>query len=349
LPLRRMLATLAHMRVRVVDLLRLVAAFQMVQGHTLDAVLAEHLRAGAWFDAWSWARGLTSVAFLFVTGLTFHLATVSALDRHLRDPAAIKRRFRRGGLLIGIGYVLHAPIFALGSGLDAALHVATVVDVLQTIGVCLCLLEGTLLVLRSGRAAALCWAALACAVLAASPFAAQVVPEGPLRPLLQFVSPLGGSIFPLLPWAAHVLLGAALAPLLLAGDARQRTLRFALGALAFLVFAALVRSGGWTLASVHLDRLGAVLVVGTVLAALEPLAGQLPSWAWRLSGETLFIYVVHILIAYGSGPSLRTLVGPTLSLAPALGVALLVLVFTAVSALAYPRLLRGLARGAEAG
>lgn len=336
-------------RVRTVDLFRLLATLQMVQGHTLDAVLSAPLRTGPWFEAWSWARGLTSVAFLFVTGLSFHLATVVQLDRHLRDRPAIGRRFGRGALLLGIGYALHAPIVLTSVPLEEALRLAVIVDVLHAIGVALWVLELTVLVARSAALSAVVWAVLAVAALAIAPFTAQLSPEGPLRPLLNFVTPLGGSIFPLVPWTAHVLLGAALAPWLLVADARRRVWRFAIAALALLCVGALARTAEWTLPAAHLSRAGAVLAVGAGLAALEPVALRLPSWAWRLSGETLFIYVVHIALVYGSGLSLRTLVGQTLPLVPALGVALLMVVFSATTALAYPRLVRGLARRAEAG
>ena len=47
-------------RVVFIDVLRLIAAFQMIQGHTLDALLASELRRGPWFAAWTFARGLTS-------------------------------------------------------------------------------------------------------------------------------------------------------------------------------------------------------------------------------------------------------------------------------------------------
>ena len=100
-------------RVVVVDALRLLATVQMVEGHTLDAVLALDLRSGAAFELWRWARGLTSVAFLFAAGLSFYLATVRRLDAHLASRAERRRRFTRGATLIGVGYALRAPLGAL--------------------------------------------------------------------------------------------------------------------------------------------------------------------------------------------------------------------------------------------
>jgi hypothetical protein len=217
-------------------------------------------------------------------------------------------------------------------------------------GMCLWLLEGTLLALRSASAARAVWVGLALALLALTPVSAGLAPDGALRPLLNFVTPRGGSLFPLLPWAAHVLLGAALAPWLLASDARTRGLRFALASAMLWPCAWLVGHAGLALPAMHLQRLAAVLLVGSVLVALERWASaRLPAWAWRLSGETLFVYVLHIVLVYGSGASLLAWIGHALPPLAAVSVAAAMLLFCGLGALNYPRLTRGLARPAEAG
>ncbi|HKP59763.1 MAG TPA: heparan-alpha-glucosaminide N-acetyltransferase domain-containing protein, partial [Polyangiales bacterium] len=127
-------------RVVFVDLLRFVAALQMLQGHTIAALLAPAARHGPWFALWSAARGLTSVAFLFAAGLSFYLATERA-----RDPRAASRRVLRALRLIALGYLLHLPLAALFTSDPAsrlrALHEFAAVDVLQCIGVSLLALE----------------------------------------------------------------------------------------------------------------------------------------------------------------------------------------------------------------
>ena len=94
------------MRVLFVDVLRLLALLQMVNGHTLDAVLALSARQGAGFERYTYARGLVSVAFLVVAGVSFHLTTVARFARHRADAAAIRRRFVRGAQLVVVGYLL---------------------------------------------------------------------------------------------------------------------------------------------------------------------------------------------------------------------------------------------------
>src|SRR5688572_31079092 len=71
----------ARARLSFVDGLRLVAAVQMIQGHTLDALLAPELRQGPCFSAWTFARGLTSTTFLFTAGVSFALAHAASEER----------------------------------------------------------------------------------------------------------------------------------------------------------------------------------------------------------------------------------------------------------------------------
>src|SRR5688572_6443365 len=118
-------------RVVFVDALRIFAAVQMIQGHTIDALLAPVYRSGAIFDGWTFSRGLTSTTFLFAAGLSFVLASAGAKDPQL----ARRRRVRRGLELIVIGYLMHAPVGILfGSEPSAAMAEALSVDVLQCIG-----------------------------------------------------------------------------------------------------------------------------------------------------------------------------------------------------------------------
>ena len=56
-------------RVLFVDVLRLLALLQMIDGHTLDAVLSESVRTGEGFETYRFVRGLVSVAFLVVAGI----------------------------------------------------------------------------------------------------------------------------------------------------------------------------------------------------------------------------------------------------------------------------------------
>ena len=96
-------------RVWFVDIVRLLASLQMVNGHTIDAVLLPAIEQGPIFDTYNWGRGLVSVCFLMVAGIAFHLSSLARYEQHRRNPAAIRRRFRRAFVVIAGGYFLGFP------------------------------------------------------------------------------------------------------------------------------------------------------------------------------------------------------------------------------------------------
>ena len=97
-------------RVHFVDVLRLIALAQMVNGHTLHAVLRPELRSGDFYSGYLWFRGLVSVAFMLVAGFAFHITTVARFEQHKADPAAMRRRLcARTLLAIRSGSLSSAP------------------------------------------------------------------------------------------------------------------------------------------------------------------------------------------------------------------------------------------------
>lgn len=333
-------------RVAFVDLLRFVAALQMLQGHTVAALLAPEHRHGAWYALWSTARGLTSVAFLFAAGLSFYLATERvAPSGAARADSGARRRSLRALRLIGLGYLLHLPVAAAmtddPAARNRALHEFVAVDVLQCIGVSILLLELTRASLANARARAAVCLASALACLAAAPWAAQLATDGPLRPLLAYLSPRGGSLFPLTPWAAHVALGFACGAVVRA-DLRW-PLPWRLAALTLVGFAA------WTLVVAfdaprivadHVSRLASVCAATFGLSVIGEHLPRVPESIAVLARNTLFLYVFHVLLVYGHGAGLSSWIGPTLGPAGALVATLGVVGASTAGALGYDRLAR---------
>ncbi|MDH5490518.1 MAG: DUF1624 domain-containing protein [Myxococcales bacterium] len=335
-------------RALAIDLLRLIAIFQMVQGHTMDAVLAEELRSGLFFEFWSWIRGLTSVAFLFAAGLSFHLATLLRLEAHRRSPAARGRRWRRASLLILLGYLLHLPIDAREAA--PAFAAFLVVDVLQCIGVLLLVLEVLALNAPSARVVVGLAAALGAALLLVSDWTEPMATPGQGGLLLNYLSHGAGSIFPIAPWGAHLMLGVALGALAFpqGGATRSRHTLLTLGAAgaALLLLGLLLPDLLGSLACARLVPLGVVVLLTAGLVPLGARMGSLPAWISKLAAQSLSIYVFHILVAYGGVIGLSSLVGPSLSLGPALALTLALLLLSAGVGLGWDRLggLAGLRR-----
>ncbi|MET0342833.1 MAG: heparan-alpha-glucosaminide N-acetyltransferase domain-containing protein [Polyangiales bacterium] len=330
------------------DVLRLIAAVQMIQGHTIDALLAPVHRTGGVFAVWSFARGLTSVMFLLTAGLAFVLAEARG------DEVRARRRRRRALMLIAIGYVMHAPLGVLvGVPREVALANALVVDVLQCIGVSLLALE--LLSLRVKREGARASAALALAVLcfAAAPLSnLPVLASGP-RALGNYVTTAWGSPFPLVPWAGYVLAGFGLGQLAL-GGARDRAWVLGAASLACGLSSLVAEwiAPGLPAAvspSYCLLKLACVLALATALMRALAGARRLPVRLAQLAGETLFLYVAHVVILYADGVGLAHRLGRAHSPWLAIGIALVLLVGCAAAALAAPWARRSLRRAARGG
>jgi hypothetical protein len=331
-----------------VDGLRLVAAVQMIQGHTLDALLASSLRHGPWFRAWTFSRGLTSTAFLFTAGVSFALAHAAGAERGAPS-AARSRRVKRALLLIAIGYLMRAPLGVFwGDALGPALRNALAVDVLQCIGVSLLLLEGLAAAVQNQRVRAGVAALFGtlCFVLAA-PF--DGLHGAGLLALTNYFSAADGSLFPLLPAAGYVFWGLAIADTTLlsrAAGVRGPALGLlAWGALALL--AALMSFWFAPPVAARLSPAYAALKLGWVLVFAAFLAfllaeRQLPRALRELASETLFLYASHVLVLYAGHVGLAALLGRSQSLGLASLWTLGMLFFSGLGALGYGWVLRAL-------
>jgi uncharacterized membrane protein len=313
-------------RVVFVDLLRLLATFQMVQGHSIDAVLATGLRSGEVFGAWTWVRGLTSVAFLFAAGVSFHLSTLRRFEAHRASPKAIRRRVRRALLIVFIGYLLHNPFGALVTGAwGEALAHAAIVDVLQCIGVSLLILAGLALALPSARAVVIVSSVLGVMCVALWPLTESTTPAGATAFVTNYFTHRGGSIFPLLPWAGYLFAGVVAGAVSCPNGVLESSglKRLFLLSVALLVVAVGLRYlwHGAANPQPGLLKLAVVSLGSTALAAVSIGEKRLPEWLTILAGETLVIYVVHVALLYGDGYGLADVIGPTLAPAASMAVA----------------------------
>ena len=339
-------------RIHFVDLLRLLASLQMVHGHTLDALMAEELRSGVVFERWSWGRGLVSVAFMVAAGMAFHLTSIARFDQHRADAAKVRQRFRRGAWLVVLGYLLHFPAGVFGGDAAAALRDFAMADVLQCIGISMLVLQ-TIVVLAKKREHVVWIAAgLAALAFALAPLGERLSPEDPWRFAINYLTHQGGSLFPLTPWAGFVMMGVVVAEIALPHGTRTHPDRpvprlialtavvLALAGIAELVPFTWVTEGISKSAepAFNLTKLGVVLGIITLLAILGRRIERLPRVLQILAGESLMLYVFHLLVIYGSGVGLYHLFGRSLSLPAALLVALVMILLTASVGLGWHRL-----------
>ena len=125
-------------RIIFIDLMRAFAVFQMVQGHTIDTLLADNFRNfdNPIYALWYFTRGLTAPIFMFTAGTVFIYLFRLVKKPFSENPRVIKG-IKRGLLLIFLGYLIRYPtwtIFDFSQVSDYLMGVFLGVDVLHLIG-----------------------------------------------------------------------------------------------------------------------------------------------------------------------------------------------------------------------
>ena len=326
-------------RVPFIDLARSIAVVAMIQGHTLAVLLRPEYQINVIFGLWLYLRGLTSCGFLMLAGFSFAVAT----DRHWADyltmtPRLRKRLVRFGAYLL-LGYAMRIPVRPLTdiSRTTAAQWQAFgAVDILQLVGVTLALLQGMVWLAGTRRRLAVTSLAATGAVVLLTP-AVWAVDWTSTLPLFvaSYFSIATGSLFPLFPWAAYILFGAALGTWFVI--ARQREGAFDASRPFFLAGGAMLAAGlvlskvpfeplgptqFWTTSpNLFLAKGGAVLVLLSAAIRSTRSWTDTPRMATVLSRESLTIYYVHLAILYGSiwNQGMNQIIGPRLAFVPTLG------------------------------
>lgn len=344
-------------RILFVDLLRLIASFQMIHGHTLDALMADELRTGLVFARWSWGRGLVSVAFMFAAGIAFSLSTLDRFEKHRTDRKTQFRRLRRIAWLVTLGYLLHFPAGILegGDAMRRSLEQFQIADVLQCIGFSVLILQLLTLTLRTPAQVVRASAMLAAGFITLAPLADAMPVVGVLpRFVANYFTHSGGSLFPLFPWSGFVFAGVAAAGLVLPQGVKTDPSvpfpRLAALSAVLLGLSYLARAVPFSLTTdttsyqalpwFALLKLGTVVGLVAVLSLLARAIPRIPKFLEVLAGESLMLYAFHLLVLYGSGIGLYRLIGHSLPLEQALVAAFAMVLFTGTVGLLWHRFKR---------
>lgn len=323
-------------RIIFIDLMRALAVIQMVQGHTVDVLLAPEYRLTEYpaFFIWNFMRGMTAPIFMFSAGTVFTYLfrlVPEPFEQNPRVGKGIKRFF----LLVGLGYLLRYPTYKIIDFSDVTpdrWNTFFTVDVLHLIGF------GILLVIICAFIAEklklndmLVFTIFSLIFFVATPFVNKInwISIFP-QPVAGYLYDKTGSLFPLFPWAGYVIMGGVLGSYLAKNPLVFKTSKFSIN-LAILGSAFIIIS----LLSVYISkkyfglpyedssyslevitfRIGFVLLLNSVVSYISQKIESIPRIIILIGRNTLLIYVVHLMILYGSAwnPGIILLFGSSLN------------------------------------
>lgn len=325
-----------------IDLFRTLIIVAMLEGHVLRQFLPADIQSTFAFFLHEVFHGITAPAFLFGAGLTFVISSHRRWTAYHHWTPELERRVRRIVLIFLVGIFLHLPYFSFRKTLleSTPRDILTLFqsDVLTCISAGLLILH---LVLYFFKGEARFHAAVI-TLMAATVFLTPIVWEIDFlhfTPVLfaQLSNSLHGSPFPLFPFLAYLFAGVAVSGKFIVAVESGTVPRFmgrlaiwgAAGVAAGLFLTAVPFTPyasydfWYTSPSYFIIRLG-------ILFLLAPAVWRAGEWIgprWRpllvLGTESLFVYVLHLLVLYGSvvNPrlNLSALLPATLGLAASLG------------------------------
>lgn len=332
-------------RIIFIDLIRALAVIQMVQGHTIDALLAPEYRSLDYpaYYVWNFMRGITAPVFMFSAGTVFTYL-LRLVNEPFENNPRVKKGFRRFIFLVVIGYLLRYPtytVFDFSNVTQKNLDIFFSVDVLQLIGFgLLFLLISAFIAEKTKLSDTIVFLLISLIFFIAAPFVTKInwidyLPQ----PIAGYFYTGTGSLFPLFPWAGYVVFGGILGSYLAKNPLVFKSNRFsfnlALYGAVFIIIseAALVITNKvfnyyYDNSSYNLDtiffRLGFVLVLNSIVSFISQNIESIPKIIIIIGRNTLIIYVVHLIILYGSAwnPGLSVIFGSKLDVTPTIIIAI---------------------------
>lgn len=307
-------------RIIFLDMMRALAVLMMVQGHTIDAFLGDQYRSfdSPLFNIWFTIRGFTAPIFMFTSGVAFTYLLRSYSVPFFENPR-VRKGFHRFIILVLLGYLLRFPtpkMFDFSEVTHDQWLTFFTVDALHLIGF------GLLFILCLGYLAekyklndyiifsfgSLFFFSLF--LITEKINWANFLPI----PFAAYFYHGTGSFFPLFPWTGYVVSGAMLGsylaknPQSFASKSFSRKL-FVFSLISFLICFTIHQVEDyfygqktfWTdNAALIFYRLGMILMLNSILSYIALRIKTIPEIVKQVGKNTLFIYVVHVIILYGS-------------------------------------------------
>ncbi len=299
------------------DMLRALAVAEMIHGHSLDGLLDTGLRATGFFVNWTHVRGYTAPVFLFAAGFAFAVATIPRVGDYAKFSKTLLRRIKRLIFVILLGYLMYLPFFSLRRtmlsvgtpGWDNLLRV----DILRCIGVSALALQVWFL---SKPRREVTWTVIGVLTLALpllTPWVKDSSFVAGLPPFIKYY--FVDSRFPLFYYSSFLFLGFLLGYLFC--EKRRPWFAYALVISFLLIVSAQVLVRMNIVVDLHrfMTKAGVIIMLTVLLERCESFWQRMPKPVKYFGQESLVVYVVHLMIVYGSvlNKGLASYWGKTLS------------------------------------
>lgn len=307
-------------RIIFIDLMRAFAVLMMVQGHTVDVLLSNMYRTpeSSVYASWVFMRGMTAPIFMFTAGTVFTYLFRLHNEPFQNNPRVLKG-IKRFLLLIGLGYLLRYPtptIVDFSGVTEKSWNIFFAVDVLQLIGFgILFLLICAFIAEKTKLPDYIVFSVIGILFFLLFPVFDmlnwnEIFP----KPIAGYFFTGTGSIFPLFPWAGYVICGGILGSYLAKNPGTFQTTGFSLRlsligvsliVLSFLSYTFENYFYGKNIADneyidVILLRVGFVLLLNALISFISLNIDYIPRVIILIGRNTLLIYIVHLIILYGS-------------------------------------------------
>jgi len=324
-------------RLRFIDVFRGLAIVLMLHGHTADALLSPDEKTSLAFQLYTIFRGFTAPMFLFISGFAFAITTIKYVEDYLKFSQKFLKRIRKFLFITLLGYFLHLPYLSLKKTITESnfetLSVLFSSDVLQVIGISLLILQISLFLLKDAFKFSQLSLYMGIFAFLISPFLfmidfAKFLP----LPISQYLNTFNGSKFPLFPWIGYILFGNYIGYKFISASSSENSelflnkiykislLALPLAFTLELVYEKLFNPNQFLIYSspfLSVSRLSFVIVLFYLVMKVEKNVNLKVHPLQILGMESLFAYVFHLMIIYGSpinpGLSLSAVWGNMLS------------------------------------
>jgi uncharacterized membrane protein len=308
-------------RLYALDLARFAAMLFMMQGHVLDALVRTtelNINVFPW-DWWFVVRGITAPTFLMVSGAVHAFA--NKRDEYGRIlEHVLERRIRWAITIIGIGYLMVFPanrIWDLPFVPSQGWHVFNAVNILQLTGCTMLLFVALVQCTRSVRAMGRVGLLAALAIIGLSPLVAMTDWTGLVPDIVEgYLTIRQGTLFPVFVFSAYLFAGLYTGSLMydLSAERRMHVMQYRLWIYGLVLAIAAYGLHAYLLAQgipmttlesassplLAVRRIGIVLVIFSAAAWIVRYTWRLREWYGRFGRKSLHIYVIHLVLLWGT-------------------------------------------------